>query len=127
MPPLRAIVAALALVLSGGASLVGCGSEQGYHGFNFKNQTNVQVTIVRPLSDGAEIVVVTAIDAGNSYSALGFPGLTSTGDACQEMTLVARDPEHAEVSRLSGRLCRDGEWIIRGPTPTGVTRETGAP
>jgi hypothetical protein len=107
------------------SALLGCGSEQGYHGFNFKNHTDVRVTIVRALPDGTEIVVVTAIDAGNTYSALGFPGLTSTGDTCQEMTLVARDPRQAEVARLTGRLCRDGEWIVTRPSPTGFTRHSG--
>jgi hypothetical protein len=110
-------IGAIALISFG---LLGCGSELGYHGFNFKNQTDVRITISRFAQDGTEVVVVTGIDAGLMYSALGFPGLTSSGGTCQDMTLIARDPQKAEVARLAGRVCMDEEWVIRRPAPTGA-------
>jgi hypothetical protein len=115
---------ALGAVVLIGSAVIGCGSEQGYRGFNFKNHTHVTVSVLEVLPNGTESVVLTALDPGNTSSALGFPGLTSTGESCRGIVLVARDRQQTEIARLSRRICRDDEWIIGEPSPTGFVPDS---
>jgi hypothetical protein len=104
----RALILALLLL---GPSLAGCGSEQGYHGFNFVNQTGVRVDVRQVLPNGTEIGVV-SLDAGLEHSILGYPGLSSSGGTCAYKSLVALDAQRFVVARREGIFCMDGEWRI---------------
>jgi hypothetical protein len=106
-------IAALFLV---SVSLGGC-SRWDYHGVNFVNQTGVAVSVRQILANGTQSGVVTRLDPGQSFSVLGFPGLTSSGDRCRVMTLIAVDDQLVEVARREGRICMDDEWLI-GARPT---------
>ncbi len=123
-PLVRLLVGISALGVIGSVAM-GCGSEQGYHGFNFRNQTSVRVRVVQVLANGTEIGLVSAIDPGKSISVAGYPGLTPTGDPCTVLTLLARDEQMAEVARFASRICMDQEWVIRDPLRPGSPTPLG--
>jgi hypothetical protein len=89
----------------------------GYHGFEFDNRLDVHVRIGLLGANGVDSPV-TDLDPGKEHSVPGFPGLTSDGNPCRVMTLIARDDQGTEVARHEGEICLDGHWAIGGPPDT---------
>ena len=108
-------LASVAMTLAFLAVTIGsCGSEQTSSAFWLANRTSAVVDVyVSYQPGGPELSLYPQLKPGEIVPIQGsFPG-----DDCTSATLSARDPDHHELARQVGRVCRGETWNIRAVPP----------